>query len=66
MKDYKSELEGDLIRYECANCGNRCLANKRPDNSVCGGCDKPDWKIMKYQETYMVGGKDWIHPEGKI
>jgi len=55
-----------MVRYECANCGNRGLQHNRPDNSGCGGCDSPDWKIMKKQEAYIVGQEDWVHPEGEI
>ena len=55
-----------MIRYKCATCGNTCLQEKRPDNSVCGGCDKPDWKIMRIQESYEVGKRNWIHPDGEI
>jgi rubrerythrin len=55
-----------LLHYKCATCGNTCLSNERPDNSICGGCDKPDWKLMKHQESYMVNGKDYEHPLGEI
>lgn len=59
-------IDGIMVRYECANCGNRCLNSNKPDNSICGGCSLPDWKIMKNQEAYMVGQKKWVHPKGEI
>lgn len=55
-----------MIRYKCASCGNTCLQKEKPNNSVCGGCNNPNWKILKYQESYIVGQKDWIHPKGDI
>lgn len=55
-----------LLRYACATCGNTCLPAKRPDNTRCGGCDKPDWRLLKRQEAYQVDGEDWIHPEGEV
>ena len=50
--------------YQCHNCGNKALSACVPDNRICGGCKQPDWKLMRYQETYWVEGKDWIHPDG--
>lgn len=55
-----------MRRYTCVNCGNTCLAEVRPDNTVCGGCNKPDWKLLKYQKSYKVGQSDWICPEGEV
>ena len=54
------------LRYECATCGNRCLQETRPENGECGGCDNPDWKLMKLQDGYMVGSKKRTHPDGEI
>ncbi len=56
----------EILRYKCATCGNRCLQDYRPDNSICGGCKNPDCKLMKFQEAYMVDGKDFIHEKGEI
>ena len=55
-----------LIRYKCKTCGNTCLESEHPDNSICGRCDTPDWKIMKFQEAYMAGQHDYVHPKGEI
>jgi len=55
-----------MIRYQCDSCGNRCLQHKRPDNTECGGCSIPNWKIMKNQEAYITGKKNWVHPQGEI
>lgn len=55
-----------MVRFECKTCGNRGLQEERPDNTECGGCNNPDWKIMKNQESYIIGGKDWVHPHGEI
>ena len=55
-----------MRRYTCINCGNTCLAEHRPDNIVCGGCKKPDWKLLKYQQSYIVGQPDWICTEGEV
>lgn len=52
--------------YKCATCGNRCLDEEAPDNSICGGCKSPDWKLMKLQEAYWTHGHDWVHPQGEI
>jgi len=61
------KYEGDrILRYECATCGNQCLLEKRPDEYICGGCEKPDWKLMKLQKSYKVSGEDWVHPDGEI
>ena len=55
------------LRYKCFNCGNTCLEDKKPDNSVCcDRCIKPDWRLMQKQEGYIVGQKDYIHPDGEI
>ena len=54
------------LRYKCDNCGNTCLVNTKPDNSVCGGCDNPKWKLMKYQEAYRIRKANYIHPNGEI
>ncbi len=59
-------MEVIMLRYECATCGNRCLRETRPDNTVCGGCDNPNWKLMKFQEHYIVGQDDYTHPDGEI
>lgn len=55
-----------MIRYKCATCGNTCLTKDKPDNSVCGGCKNPDWKILKLQESYIIDKPNWIHPQGEI
>lgn len=55
-----------LLRYICVNCGNKCLVGTKPDNTICGGCDKPDWKLLKHQESYIVGGVDWEHSDGEV
>lgn len=55
-----------MLHYKCGNCGNKCLQESRPNNSICGGCNNPDWKIMKNQESYMVGKVDWIYPMWEI
>lgn len=55
-----------MVRYKCDTCGNTCLQDIRPDNSVCGGCNNPNWKIIKIQEPYMVDQKSWVHPNGEI
>jgi len=55
-----------LIRYKCATCGNTCLQEQRPDNSICGGCKNPDWKIMHEQQAYVIFEADWLHPDGQI
>ena len=52
--------------YKCSNCGNTCLSDVRPDNSICGGCNKPDWKLKIYQTAYIVNQEDWNHPDGEI
>lgn len=57
------------IWYQCHTCGNRCLKDPdmAPDNSVCGGCDSPDWQIMRHQRDYRVNGDgDWVHPDGTV
>lgn len=56
----------DMIRYKCATCGNTCLKKNEPNNSICGGCNKPNWKIVKNQEAYMINQQDWTHPFGEI
>ena len=53
-KEIEQGEEAKLLRYECRTCGNKCLENSPPDNSVCGGCDKPDWGLSKNQEPYKV------------
>ena len=55
-----------MLRYKCATCGNKCLVEERPNNSTCGGCENPNWKLMKVQESYIVGQKEYIHPLGEI
>lgn len=65
LDDQKTNID-TLIHYKCATCGNTCLQENKPDNSVCGGCGNPDWKVMKYQKAYKVNQKDWIHPNGEI
>ncbi len=55
-----------MLRYMCANCGNKCLESEKPDNSICGGCTKPNWKLMKKQQSYKVGEGDYTHPQGEI
>jgi hypothetical protein len=55
-----------LIWYKCETCGNSCLSEVRPDNSICGGCNNPNWKIMIHQTAYKVGHKDSINNNGEI
>lgn len=56
-----------LLHYKCANCGNTCLQACSPHlTQNCGGCDNPNWKLMKFQEAYMQGDIDYIHPKGQI
>jgi DNA-directed RNA polymerase subunit RPC12/RpoP len=55
-----------MIRYKCLTCGNTCLQHSEPNNSVCGGCSNPNWKIMKIQQSYVVNVEDWIHPLGEV
>ena len=56
-----------LLHYKCANCGNTCLQARSPAiNESCGGCDNPNWKLMKQQEAYKPGDINYIHPKGKI
>lgn len=62
----KNEISPCVVRYKCASCGNTCLQIDRPDNSICGGCNNPDWKIMKNQQAYIINQKDWIHTNGEI
>jgi DNA-directed RNA polymerase subunit RPC12/RpoP len=62
----KLEEKNIMLRYKCATCGNQCLQNERPDNIICGGCENPNWKLMKIQEPYIVGQKEYIHPLGEI
>lgn len=45
-------IEKILIRYRCNTCGNKCLQETKPDNSVCGGCNNPDWVLSENQESY--------------
>lgn len=55
-----------LLHYKCKTCGNQCLQEAKPENSACGGCDSPDWKLMKHQEAYEVGKESFNHPNGEI
>jgi hypothetical protein len=55
-----------MCRYLCINCGNTCLSEVRPNNSICGGCKNPNWKLKKQQESYQVGGIDYIHKDGEV
>ena len=60
------ETTPKLYRYKCANCGNTCLQEYKPDNTVCGGCNSPDWKLMIYQQSYRVDDKDYYNINGEI
>jgi len=42
-----------MKRYIC-DCGNTCLESTKPDNTVCGGCNNPNWNTMSIQEPYRV------------
>ena len=55
-----------LLRFKCANCGNTCVSEKKPSNHICGGCKKPDWKLLIIQESMIVDTNDYIHPHGEI
>jgi len=57
----------DRLWYKCATCGNKGLSES-PDekHDKCGGCDSPDFKLMKHQQSWIVGKEDYIHPEGTI
>jgi hypothetical protein len=52
-KHFESE-EAPLLWYQCETCSNKCLTNPAPNNSHCGGCDKPNWILMKEQESYKA------------
>ena len=57
-----------MWRWECQTCGNRCLnpsSEERP-TECHSKCPKPDWKLLKYQQTYKVNGENWTHPDGEI
>ena len=62
----KQNISGFMLRYKCTTCGNTCLQNTKPDNSVCGGCNRPNWKLLKNQEAYNINQKDYIHVCGEI
>ena len=54
-----------MPRYQCHTCGNRCFQDEPPGpTDKCGGCDAPDWKLMRYQEAIAVGGEDFEHVDG--
>lgn len=58
--------EKEKFRYKCLTCNNTCLSESKPDNTICGGCNNPNWKLLIFQENYKVGEKDFIHPNGEI
>ena len=47
----------ELLRYKC-DCGNTCLVETEPDNTICGGCNNPNWKLQENQEPYKVNKDD--------
>lgn len=53
--------------WTCLTCGNHALVkwdDGRP--SVCHiDCGKPDWKLLKVQQPYEIGGEPWIHLLGE-
>jgi len=53
----------DMLRFECATCGNECLVKHIPVRCH-PGCSKADWRLMANQQTYKVNGTDWTHPLG--
>lgn len=58
---------GRMFKYQCQTCGNECLQEARPDNTVCQPeCTNPDWKLMKYQQHYKVGEQDFVLSEGEV
>lgn len=65
-QEYLQNTQPKLIHYQCANCGNTCLQETKPDNTVCGKCNKPDWKIMVIQEAYNQNIETYLHPGGEI
>lgn len=52
------------LRYQCANCLNTCLSFERPKKECV--CKKPDWKLMKHQQSYIVGQEDYYLDFGEI
>lgn len=54
-----------LFYYKCATCGNKCLKECQPNNSVCV-CQRPNWKLMINQQAYLASEKDYIHEKGEI
>ena len=53
-----------LLRFTCMNCDNECLVNRVP--TTCHpGCDAPNWKLDKWQDSYIVGRKGFEHPKGE-
>lgn len=55
-----------MKRYKCKTCGNTCLVDGKPTNDICGGCNNPNWKLLKRQEKYKVNGKNYIDINGEI
>lgn len=59
-KDFKIKTSKtpEMLRYQCKTCGNTCLQETAPDNSVCGGCKNPNWQLMEFQEPYKANDTD--------